>query len=283
MVNPEKSLTATIRSGPAGEGERSFRYAPLSSGLDIVRKTLGQHEIATLQTTAIDQTAGMINLTTTLAIHDPWMRMSIQSSAHGRSADLRSRYALFTLVGIAGEDNLDAPDMCGEPLRPSPSGLDRSFKPRDGQFRVPLGMAGNGQARGGMKGEPLAVLHPDQSAILREKLLIEVGNITSADLAATWAGEALTAKTSLTATDAKLVEDAFERKLSELSSSESKGSPVDDSSGGSLKRPAKSTPTPRNRPSKDLLAKNGDARRKREGRSHLRSAFDVASGGRAGS
>jgi hypothetical protein len=52
LVNPEKSLTATIRTGRPGEGERSFRYAPLSSGLDIVRKTLGQHEIATLQTTA---------------------------------------------------------------------------------------------------------------------------------------------------------------------------------------------------------------------------------------
>ena len=41
LVNPEKSLTATIRTGRPGEGERSFRYAPLSSGLDIVRKTLG--------------------------------------------------------------------------------------------------------------------------------------------------------------------------------------------------------------------------------------------------
>ncbi len=61
------ALTATIRTGRPGEGERSFRYAPLSSGLDIVRKTLGQHEIATLQATAIDQTAGMVNLTTTLA------------------------------------------------------------------------------------------------------------------------------------------------------------------------------------------------------------------------
>ena len=70
LVNPEKSLTATIRTGRPGESERSFRYAPLSSGLDIVRKTLGQHEIATLQTTAIDATAGMVNLTTTLA-HDP--------------------------------------------------------------------------------------------------------------------------------------------------------------------------------------------------------------------
>src|ERR1700739_775030 len=67
LVNPEKSLTATIRGGRPGEGERSFRYAPLSSGLDIVRKTLGQHEIATVQTTAIDQTAGQVNLTTVLA------------------------------------------------------------------------------------------------------------------------------------------------------------------------------------------------------------------------
>src|SRR5262249_59115390 len=66
-INPEKTLTATIGSGRPGDGEASFRYAPLSSGLDIVRKTLGQHEIATLQTTAIDQAAGMVNLTTTLA------------------------------------------------------------------------------------------------------------------------------------------------------------------------------------------------------------------------
>jgi ERF superfamily len=68
LVNPEKSVTGIVRTGRPGEGgERSFRYAPLSSGLDIVRKTLGQHEIATLQTTAIDQPSGMVNLTTTLA------------------------------------------------------------------------------------------------------------------------------------------------------------------------------------------------------------------------
>ena len=67
LINPEKSLTATIRSGRAGEGARSFRYAPLASGLDIVRKTLGQHEIATVQTTAIDHAAGMVSLTTILA------------------------------------------------------------------------------------------------------------------------------------------------------------------------------------------------------------------------
>ena len=64
LTNPEKSLVATIRPNGPGTAERSFRYAPLSSGLDIVRKTLGQHEIATVQTTAIDQNAGIINLTT---------------------------------------------------------------------------------------------------------------------------------------------------------------------------------------------------------------------------
>src|SRR5262245_18372481 len=67
LINPEKSLTATIRGGRPGEGDRSFRYAPLASGLDIVRKTLGQHEIATVQTTAIDPAVGMVNLTTMLA------------------------------------------------------------------------------------------------------------------------------------------------------------------------------------------------------------------------
>src|SRR6516225_9247766 len=57
LVNPEKSLVGTIRSDQASGAERSFRYAPLSSGLDIVRKTLSQHEIAAVQTTSIDETA----------------------------------------------------------------------------------------------------------------------------------------------------------------------------------------------------------------------------------
>ena len=67
LANPEKSLTATIRSPFPREGDRSFRYASLSSGLDLVRKSLGRHEIATVQTTSIDEGAGLIRLTTTLA------------------------------------------------------------------------------------------------------------------------------------------------------------------------------------------------------------------------
>src|SRR6516164_9185080 len=121
LINPEKSLMATIRPGRPGERERSFRYAPLSSGLDIVRKTLGQHEIATLQTTAIDQTAGMVNLTTTLAhasgewIASDWPVCAISETATphrmGAALTYARRYALFSLVGIAGEDDLDTPDL----------------------------------------------------------------------------------------------------------------------------------------------------------------------------
>jgi hypothetical protein len=230
LVNPEKSLTATIRTGRPGEGERSFRYAPLSSGLDIVRKTLGQHEIATLQTTAIDQAAGMVNLTTTLAhasgewIASDWPVCPVAETANpqrmGAALTYARRYALFTLVGIAGEDDLDASDLCDGPPSLLSSAVNRSVTPRDDQSRAPPRTPGNGHGRGSRKGEIPVTLNPAQSAALREKLLTELGNITSADLTAAWAREALTAKNSLTATDAKLVEDAFERKLLELPSSE---------------------------------------------------------------
>jgi len=235
LINPEKSLTATIRTGRPGEGERSFRYAPLSSGLDIVRKTLGQHEIATLQTTAIDQTAGMVNLTTTLAhasgewIASDWPVCPIAETANpqrmGAALTYARRYALFTLVGIAGEDDLDAPDLCDGPSSLSSSPDDRS---KDRQLRMPGRPPGNGRVRSGRKGETPVTLHPAQSAALREKLLTELGTITSADLATIWAQEALPAKNNLAAPDAKLVEDAFERRLSELAPSQSAEAADDD-------------------------------------------------------
>jgi hypothetical protein len=229
LINPEKSLTATIRTGRPGDGERSFRYAPLSSGLDIVRKTLGQHEIATLQTTAIDHTAGMVNLTTTLAhasgewIASDWPVCPIAETANpqrmGAALTYARRYALFTLVGIAGEDDIDAPDLCAGPSSlSSPSAPEGALQP--GHGNSPRREPGNGRGRGSTKNEPRVILDSTQSADLRDKLLIEMENIASADLAATWAGEALVAKNSLTAADARLVEDAFERKLSDLPSSD---------------------------------------------------------------
>ena len=121
LVNPEKSLVGTIRSNDPDAAERWFRYAPLSSGLDIVRKTLSQHEIATVQTTSIDEGAGIIRLNTILAhasgewIASDWPVCAIgeTEAPHRMGAALTyaRRYALFALVGIAGEDDLDAPDL----------------------------------------------------------------------------------------------------------------------------------------------------------------------------
>ena len=119
--NPEKSLIGSISSDDPRGAERAFRYAPLSSGLDIVRKVLGQHEIATVQTTSVDQTAGLINLTTVLAhasgewIASDWPVCAVSETARpqrmGAALTYARRYALFTLVGIAGEDDLDAPGL----------------------------------------------------------------------------------------------------------------------------------------------------------------------------
>jgi hypothetical protein len=121
LTNPEKSLTATIRSPSPREGDRTFRYASLSSGLDIVRKALGKHEIATVQTTSIDPEAGLIRLITVLAhssgewVSSDWPVCPISETAAphkmGAALSYARRYALFTLVGIAGEDDLDAPDL----------------------------------------------------------------------------------------------------------------------------------------------------------------------------
>src|SRR6476620_1511581 len=131
LANPEKSLTATIRSPFPREGDRSFRYASLSSGLDLVRKSLGRNEIATVQTTSIDEGTGLIRLTTTLVhssgewVSSDWPVCPVSETAAphrmGAALTYARRYALFTLLGIAGEDDLDAPDLPAAPASPAPS------------------------------------------------------------------------------------------------------------------------------------------------------------------
>ena len=121
LANPEKSLTATIHSPFPRESSQNFRYASLASGLDLVRKSLGRQEIATVQSTSIDQAAGLIRLTTTLAhssgewVASDWPVCPISETAAphrmGAALTYARRYALFALVGIAGEDDLDAPDL----------------------------------------------------------------------------------------------------------------------------------------------------------------------------
>jgi hypothetical protein len=235
LVNPEKSLVATIRSDGSRGAEKTFRYAPLASGLDIVRKTLGQHEIATVQTTAIDQTAGIVNLTTVLAhasgewIASDWPVCPISDTATphrmGAALTYARRYALFTLVGIAGEDDIDAPDLDG-PVDPA----SKEEKPAAKNVRL---NGGEGNARlqfsggRGAKAVPNAVkriLGSEPSAALRDQLASEIEKIASPEEAANWAHGVIVAKNSLTGVDAERVEDAFRSKLATFASNSADGS-----------------------------------------------------------
>jgi ERF superfamily len=218
LVNPEKSLAATIRPDGAGGAEQTFRYAPLSSGLDIVRKTLGQHEIATVQTTSIDQAAGIVSLTTVLAhasgewIASDWPVCAIADIATphrmGAALTYARRYALFTLVGIAGEDDVDAPDLTAPTSRTS--GLEQPKASGNGRFNN----GHTGSPRRGSDAKPAKpVLGPEASAELRDRLLAKLSDLGSADEMAVWAHRCLAEKNRLTATDVEHVEEAFQAKI----------------------------------------------------------------------
>jgi hypothetical protein len=220
LTNPEKSVNATIRSPFPREQERSFRYAPLSSGLDIVRKTLGRHEIAAVQSTEIDKEAGFIRLTTILAhssgewISSEWPVCPVAETAAphrmGAALTYARRYALFTLVGIAGEDDLDAPGLHGEPSASGTVGSGSETRsPTHALRRLPDGKGPNG---------PL--LEPNGSASLRDKLLNELAGITNTDDAAQWAHKTLARKSTLVEADARLIEDAFAIRIAIMGSSE---------------------------------------------------------------
>jgi ERF superfamily len=230
LVNPEKSLTATIAGGRPGEAARSFRYAPLSNGLEIVRKTLSEHQIAVVQTTAVDQASRMLTLTTLLAhssgelIASYWPVCSVAEIANpqrmGAALTYARRYGLFTLVGIAGEDDLDAPDTCMPAPLPGPA-------PGSSVAGLPSHGPGNGKARGAARNPMPVVLPVDESAALRDRLLGEIAGLGSPESATSWARAALAAKNSLTAADAKLLEDAFEQQVASLVAAEAATPVVD--------------------------------------------------------
>lgn len=204
LSNPEKSLIATIRSPFPREADRTFRYASLASGLDIVRKSLGQHEIATVQTTAIDQDSGQIHLTTLLAhssgewISSDWPVCAVSETAAphrmGAALTYARRYALFALVGLAGEDDLDAPE-------PTPSvAADRA-----------IGQPQRKSPKGILHKQP--ILGRELSRELRDDLLAEIKSLGNSDGLALWAHRRLSAKNTLTEDDSRIVEKAYQAIL----------------------------------------------------------------------
>ena len=221
-IRKSPSPPPSVRRSPA-EGDRTFRYASLASGLDIVRKCLGQHEIAAVQTTTINQTNGVIHLTALLAhTSGEWISSdrpvcSVTEIASlqrmGAALTYARRYGLFTLVGIAGEDDLDAPDLSIEPVGPpAEARAQRSRKPSNGSVRKPI-------------------LAPASSAALRDQLIAEISGLREEEELAQWAHRRLAAKNTLTAEDTGALESAY---LATLSVQVSKVSAHSVEGGGAL-------------------------------------------------
>jgi hypothetical protein len=187
LVNPEKTMVATIRPDGRGAAEQTFRYAPLSSGLDTVRKTLGQHEIATVQATAIALTYAR-------------------------------RYTLFALVGIAGEDDLDAPDLnTPEPVEPTDEKPPLNPRSRSNGGRNHLGQkASADRVTNKQVSSDNPRLKSQLSAVLRDQLVSELKGVNSTEDAAFWARRSLPARGSLSAEDARRLENAFQSRLARL-------------------------------------------------------------------
>jgi ERF superfamily len=233
LENPEKTMVATI---PAGDGGRSFRYASLASGLNLVRKCLGQHEIALMQTTAIGEAQIVL---TTLLVHAsgewvsstwPVCAMS-EPSAHVKGAALTyaRRYALFTLVGIAGEDDLDAPDFstAGSPSDPKDQqpretehALGRPAQPANKPtHHRPPPQPPQRLARAEKPKTP--TLPPEDSERLQRQLISELAQVSEPEALATWAHRVMPLKNQLSAADAQTVEAAFAAKLNPQSAATS--------------------------------------------------------------
>jgi hypothetical protein len=227
LINPEKSMVATIRPEGRGAAEQIFRYAPLSEGLNIIRKTLGQHEIATLQSTLVDQAAGLIRLNTVLAhssgewISSDWPVCPLENLTSpkrmGAALTYARRYALFALVGIAGEDDLDAPDLdVAQPVDASADAASH-HRPRPNGGDGQLGRKPSAKARAEPSPAPAdSGLRRKLSAVLRDQLLRDLTTLNSAEGAAVWARRILPAKNTLYEEDARQVEEAFQAKLTAI-------------------------------------------------------------------
>src|SRR5216683_752841 len=182
LSNPEKAMVGPVYN-IRSDSPQSFRYASLSSGLDIIRKTLGGQQIAIAQTTDIDQANGMVNLTTVLlhtsgewiASDWPVCQLSETSAPRRMGAALTyaRRYALFTMVGIAGEDDLDAPDVINDLPPATRKTVDTGDNPDPVPVRLNFLQAGNGAT-------PLAApakLDAVESAAIRTELIREIESL----------------------------------------------------------------------------------------------------------
>jgi hypothetical protein len=223
LSNPEKAMIGTIYDART-DRQQSFRYASLSSGLDIIRKVLGSQQIAVAQTTAIDRASGTVNLTTLLVhtsgewISSDWpvcqLSETVAPRRMGAALTYARRYALFTMVGIAGEDDLDAPDIANEGLKEDRTA--EGLAPRNGLAPKPADAS-----RSRTRTEPPheEKLSAEASTAATAQIIQEIQNLPEGEVESR-AIAILKAKNRLSAEEAKQVEEAFEARVSQEGSTD---------------------------------------------------------------
>jgi hypothetical protein len=178
-----------------------------------------------VQTTGVYQASGLVSLTTVLAhasgewIASDWPVCPISETATphrtGAALTYARRYALFTLVGIAGEDDLDAPDL----VAPNPQDANRRVHSNNGANGSPNGHSRPtypASRRNAQTSIPDPALDPQASAQLRDRLILDIGHLAEGEEAALWAHRNLKQKNRLTADDARSVEASFASRLASL-------------------------------------------------------------------
>jgi hypothetical protein len=248
LTNPEKCLTGTLTSESPREDGKTFRYASLSSGLEIVRKCLGKHEIAAVQATEIDKDSGLIRLLTTLAhASGEWMSsewpvcpVTETNAPHrlGAALTYARRHSLFTLVGIAGDDDRDAVDLAGQSLaaqarveggaapmtaKPAPASAaslsNAATAPGAAATTIPR-VLGTGRPGKPSFIPPRPLLSQADSTQHCDHLLNELQQIASVDELAGWAHRILPLKNALLGDDARRLEEAFVSRMPNIGGNE---------------------------------------------------------------
>ncbi len=219
LSNPEKAMVGTVFN-TRSDSPQSFRYASFSSGLDIIRKTLGGQQIAVAQTTEIDRASGTVNLTTVLMhtsgewISSDWPVCQLSETSAprrmGAALTYARRYALFSMVGIAGEDDLDAPDVVTSP--PSRGKDVGSHAATNSNLRPALNRSNQSRAKEPTIPPIQQKLAAEESAAIKAQLIHEIETLPATDLEL-GAIAILKTKNRLSSDDAKLVEEAFSNRM----------------------------------------------------------------------
>jgi hypothetical protein len=164
----------------------------------------------------------------------------------GAALTYARRYALFTLVGIAGEDDLDAPDLPDAGSSPEAQSGRRRAEQELGESNPP----GHAQAssrpvqsfqrRARAERVRAPILPPDASEKLCRELISELEQLQDPEELASWAHRALALKNQLSAKDAQAIEAAFAARLAGLGDSAPVSVPQKRKAYGHRRRPRQS-------------------------------------------